>query len=72
MEYKKPEMIDIETGSATGAAAPCNQGWTNYSLGCTAGFANSTQCGAGSFYTGSGCQFGGSAQGKCSWGWGVV
>lgn len=64
MKYIKPEIIEIDSGHAVGAR--CNWGYTNYSTGCTEGFANAVTCGAGTAFFG--CSVGSGFTPKCEFG----
>lgn len=72
MKYTKPEIIEIDHAHAVGVR--CDWGYTNYSSGCTRGFSNAVNCGAGTAFFGCslgsgftpGCQFGLAATPVCS------
>jgi hypothetical protein len=75
MDYMKPEIIDLDVGTAGGAQ--CSNGPANFSTGCyPSGFANEVNCNTGALHgnctTGTGCCFGYGARKNCSFGWGVT
>lgn len=54
MDYIKPEIIELNTGSAEGQK--CDFGFSNYSTGCTTGPGNDVNCVNGpGFGSGQGC-----------------
>ena len=54
MEYMKPELIELNTGTVEGQR--CDFGFSNFSAGCTKGPGNDVNCVTGPGYgSGVGC-----------------